>query len=439
VTGLPQIEDRSSIARSEPETADSWTLPIRLGWFSKLSGSERRTWFACFGGLGLDAMDSQAYALAIPALLVALHLTKTQAGTFATASLIGSGAGGWFFGWAADRYGRIRMFQLSIIVVALATFSSAFATTYWHLVVARTIQGIGYGGEAAIGAVLISETIRPSLRGRATASVQSGYAVGYALAVGFMAVVFNLVREAIAWRILFALGILPVLFLFYVRSNVSEPALYVAAEKSRSARPGFSVSPIFQMPLLTRTVIATVLSTGIFGGAYILITWLPTYMRTVLHLSVTTTAGYLLLNITGSFLGPIIYGNVSDKIGRRRSFVLFLVLQAVAVGIYTLAPIALSAIFLMGFLVGTLQGALGSSMLPAFAELYPTVARGHGQGFCLSIGRGMASLLPAGVGFATKFIPLGKAMGGFAVASYFLAIVAALLLPETAGKDLSEA
>ena len=431
-----------------PEQSREAVLPVPihperekspLGWLGRLNQSERHTWLASFGGLALDAMDSQAYALAIPSLLIALHLSTAQAGTFATAALVGSGIGGWFFGLLADRYGRIRMLQIAIAVVAVSTFSSAFATQFWHLLVARSFQGIGYGGEAAVGAVLMSEVIRPGLRGRVTASVQSGYAVGYAIAVGFMALVFHLVKEDLAWRVLFALGILPVFFLLYIRRYVPESPLFEQGQNKPVAsrlKPNFG--EIFRPPLLGRTVVATLLATAIFGAAYVQITWLPTYLRTVLHLKVTTTAGYLFLNILGSFVGPLLLGPLSDRIGRRWSLILFLVSQAFAVGIYTLAPITHNAAFFLGFLVGVLQGGLGSSMLPAYAEIFPTHARGHGQGFCLSVGRGLGSLVPTAVGVLAKTIPLGKAMGVCAIGSYLLAMIATMFFPETVGKNLQE-
>jgi MFS family permease len=410
---------------------------VFLGWFGRLTYAERHAWFASFGGLGLDAMNQQAYALVLPSLILVMHLSTAQAGTFATAALIGGGVGGWAFGRLADLFGRIRMLQLTILLVAVSTFLSAFATTFWQLLVARSFQGIGYGGEAAVGAVLTSEMIRPLLRGRVTASVQSGYAIGYAIAVGFMALAFHLYSEVVAWRVLFALGILPIFFLLYIRRYVPESKLFEQAKQSSITRPsGSDFGAVFRPPLLQRTAIATMLATAIFGAAYVQITWLPTYLRTVLHLNVTTTAGYLILNILGSFVGPLVLGPISDKIGRRASLVLFLLLQAVAVGVFTMAPITHAIASLLGFVVGLLQGGLASSMLPAFAEIFPTQARGHGQGFCLSVGRGLGSLVPATVGILAKSIHLGRAMGTCAIGSYLIAMAATFYFPETAGRSL---
>jgi sugar phosphate permease len=250
-----------------------------------------------------------------------------------------------------------------------------------------------------------------------------------------MALIFHFVKEDLAWRVLFALGILPLFFLFYIRRYVPESPLYVRVKNSPGQRsPSFD--EIFRPPLLGRTVVATALAIAIFGAAYVQITWLPTYLRMELHLKVTTTAGYLFLNILGSFVGPLLLGPLSDRIGRRASIILFLVLQAIAVGVYTMAPIKHATVFLLGFIVGALQGGLASSMLPLYAELFPTHARGHGQGFCLSIGRGAGSFVPTAVGILAKTFPLGKAMGACAIGAYTLGVVAALSFPETLGKDL---
>jgi sugar phosphate permease len=178
------------------------------------------------------------------------------------------------------------------------------------------------------------------------------------------------------------------------------------------------------------------MSTGIFGGAYVMITWLPTYLRTALNLTVTTSAGYLAMNILGSLVGPLLYGWVSDRTGRRPAFMIFLVAQAINVGIYLLAPIGAGTTIILSFFLGAFQGALASGMLPTFAELFPTDIRASGQGFCLGGGRGFGSIVPATVGMLAATHPLGVSMGACALASYGLAFLAAIALPETSGADL---
>jgi predicted MFS family arabinose efflux permease len=240
-----------------------------------------------------------------------------------------------------------------------------------------------------------------------------------------------------AWRVFFGIGLLPALFVLFVQRFVPESTLYVELHKPKAAKAAQSnFWEIFVPPHLKNTITATVLSTGILGGAYVLITWLPTYLRTVLHLRVSSTAGYLALNILGSFVGPFAYGFLSDWIGRRKSFMTFLCCQAANVAIYMFAPIGAATTMVLGFFLGALQGGLASGMLPSFSELFPTRIRASGQGFSLSGGRGFGAVVPAMVGVLAATKPLGQAMGVCALSAYAVALVAAYLLRETKGADL---
>lgn len=408
---------------------------MRFGWYSELDPVERRTYWACFAGFGLDSMDSTIYALVIPALIATIGLTRPEAGYLATAALVGSAIGGWGAGILADRVGRVRILQLTIFWVAICTLAAAFASGFNTLFAIRFLQGLGYGGEAAVGGVLISEVVRPALRGRVAASIQSSYAVGYAISVALLPVISSLFPEEIGWRVFFAIGIIPAFLVFFIRRLVPESGVYRQTKAKGAETP--PIWEIFKGAHLRRTLAAVIMSTGIFGGAYTMITWLPTYLRTALNLTVTTSAGYLAMNILGSLVGPLCYGWLSDRIGRRPAFMTFLVLQSINAGIYLLAPIGANTTIVLSFFLGAFQGALASGMLPTFAELFPTNIRAGGQGFCLSGGRGFGSVVPATVGMLAATHPLGLAMGACALVSYAVAFLAAIALPETSGTDLS--
>jgi MFS family permease len=359
-------------------------MHMRLGWYSDLTSTEKRTYWACFGGFTLDSMDATIFALMMPVLMTVLSLSKSDAGLLGSVSLIGSALGGWGAGMLADRYGRIKVMQGTVLWVACFTCMGAFCTGFWTFLPVRFLQGIGYGGEAVVGAVLISEAIKPALRGRVAASVQSGYAVGYAISLATMPVLFNFLPEDVAWRAFFAIGLLPALLIWFIRRLVPESAAFT---QTRHAAKRVDVRAIFAAEHRRVTIISTVLASGIFGGAYIMITWLPTLMRTVLNLPIASTSGYLAVNIVGSLLGPFIYGRLSDRIGRGRAFMLFLVCQALVVSVYMFANISMSAILALGLLLGAFQGGLASGLPLAFSELYPTRMRANGAGFCTSFGR----------------------------------------------------
>ena len=410
---------------------------MRLGWYSDLLASERRTFWACFAGLGLDSMDTTIFSLVLPTLIALLGISHPEAGILGSAYLVGSAVGGWGGGIIADRIGRVRTLQAMILLVAIFTCLSAFSSNFWQLLIARFLQGAGFGGESAIGGVLISEVIRSHLRGRVAATVQSGYAVGYAISVLAFPIVYALAPQDLAWRIFLVLGLLPTLLVFIIRRLVGEPEIFVETRKAMKQQDTApSIAAIFAPQYLRTTITCLMLSTGVLGGAYVMITWLPTYLQSALGMPVTKTAGFLFVNILGSLAGPVAYGILSDRFGRRRAFVAFLICQAINAAIYMFFPISPSMILILGFFIGAFQGGLASGLVPSFSELYPTELRANGSSFCASVGRGVAAIVPGMVGILSVQMTLPVAMGACAIASYVVGIIAALLLRDRTGIDL---
>jgi len=409
-----------------------------MEWYGQMKQQERRAFWACFGGWALDAMDVQMYAVVVPTLIALWGMTKGQAGLVGTVALIVSSIGGWIAGILADRYGRVRVLQITILWFSLFTFLSGLTNSYNQLLIARALQGLGFGGEWAAGAVLIAETVQARYRGKAVAAVQSGWSVGYGTAALLFTIFFNLFPAQQAWRYLFFAGLLPAVLVFFVRRFVKEPEIYVATRrKIEAGAQAPRTWEIFLPPTGVTTILSTLLVMGILGGNYNILTWLPTYLRTVRHLSITNTGAFLLVNIAGSFFGYIIGGYIADIIGRRLSFMLFACAATITVIVYMFAAVNNTMILVLGFPLGFFPSALNAGVGAFLSELFPTRIRGTAQGFAYNAGRGIGGFFPALVGRFGDQFPLGQVIGTVATVAYSLVIVAALLLPETKAKELA--
>jgi MFS family permease len=439
----------------------------RRYWLTRLDGEERATLIATFAGWMLDGMDVMVYSFVLPALILLWHISTAEAGWLGTSALLLSSLGGWMAGLAADRWGRVRVLQLTIVWFAVFTFLSGFTSSFDQLLVVRGLQGLGFGGEWAVGSVLIGERIRAEFRGRAVGTTQAGWAVGWGIAAVFYAIAFKVLPADYAWRAMFWVGLLPALLAFWIQRHVREPEIF---ERSRVRAVGevpprfpnardlhptnenlFVGTPglghpvrlpghflkIFSGPLLRTTLLASVVALGAQGGYYAVNTFLPLYLRGR-GLSVISTGAYLLIVIAGSFAGYLTSAHLTDRIGRRASLMVFAAGSFVAIAAYMVLPVGNLATLLLGFPLGFFPSGSFSPMGSFFTELFPTSLRGSGQGFSYNFGRAVGALFPTLVGYFSARMALGTAIAVFAGAAYAVMVAAVLLLPETRFRELAE-
>ena len=406
-------------------------------WLTQLNPKERSTLVATFAGWMLDGLDVMVYSFVLPSLIVLWHIGKGQAGLLGTSALLFSSAGGWLAGLAADRYGRVRVLQLTIVWFAFFTFLSGFSQGFNQLFVLRGLQGLGFGGEWAVGSVLIGEAIRTKYRGRAVGTVQGGWAIGWGMAAGFFTVFSLWLPPDMAWRAMFWIGLAPAALAIYVRKHVSESSTFTDSRAGRGRVAPLEFLQIFSPGMLRTTLLASLVALGAQGGYYAINTWLPLYLQSR-HLSVVHTGGYFLVVIAGSFAGYLTSAHLADRLGRKRTLVLFAACAVGTVLLYTLLPISDRATLLLGFPLGFFPSGAFSPMGAFFSELFPTTMRGSGQGFSYNLGRGVGALFPALVGYVSAQVKLGEAIAIFAASAYLVMVLAVLLLPETRGADLED-
>ncbi|MGX1565350.1 MFS transporter [Streptomyces sp. NPDC055506] len=420
---------------TRPDAAERTADDGAFGWLRALGPRGRRAFAGAFGGYALDSYDYFTLPLSMVALSAYFGLNSGQTGLFTTVTLVVSAIGGALAGVLADRIGRVKALMITVITYAVFTVACGFAPNYETLLVFRALQGLGFGGEWAVGAILVAEYASAKNRGRTLGAIQSSWAVGWGLAVIVYTLVFSVAGDDLAWRIMFWTGALPALLVVWLRRSVQD-APEAAAAREQSAEKG-SFKAIFKPGLLRVTLFSVLLSTGVQGGYYTLATWVPTYLKSERELSVVGTGGYLTFLISGAFIGYLTGGYLTDKLGRRRNIWLFALLSAICILAYANIPSGANTLLLvLGFPLGFCMSAIFSGFGSYLSELYPTAVRGTGQGFTYNTGRAVGAVFPTMVGFLADSWGVGGALV-FGAIGYGLAALALLGLPETRGKELT--
>src|ERR1700693_4205382 len=370
-----------------------------LAWLRDLPSRERRTMLACWGGGPLDGFDQQLYSYVVPTVIAVWGMSTGAAGTIGTVTVVTSSFGGWFAGALADRFGRVRVLQIAILWYSFFTFLCGLAQNFDQLFVLRALHGIGFGGEWAAGSVLMGEVIRDKYRGRGVGFVQTGAAVGPGAAALVYAGLYAVLPEAIAWRALFAVGILPALLVLWIRRSIPESEAF-EERRNEGARPGIAhLLSAFRGQYLWLTIKVSLMGMGAQGGVWAINFWMPTYLRTVRHLSATGTGLFVAVQACGALIGFLIGAYLADAIGRKWTFMISAVATIIMVLVYLYVPIGDTGLLLLGIPLNAAILMKFAPMGPFITELYPTAIRGIGQGFCYNAGLGIRSVVITDVVF----------------------------------------
>jgi MFS family permease len=407
---------------------------MAVKWWREADTAARRALIAGMFGWMLDAFDVMLFALVLPYVTADLGLTKGEGGVLGSVMLIAAAIGGVWFGWIADRFGRTRGLMLSVALYSVFTFACGFAGSLWQFLIFRTFLGFGMGGVWTCGAALVSESWPSHSRGKALGFMQSGWAIGYAAAV----LVSGYVQPRFGWRAVFFLGILPAFFTLWVQRRVSEPAIWMESRRKKAAAPGFSA--IFTSGIGGLTVILTLMNTCTLFAWWGFNLWLPSYLKSPVAqggaaLSGATTTGYLFVMQAGMWVGYVTYGVISDRIGRKTAYVMYLLTAAVLLAVYVTVRNP-TLLLVLGPCVAFAATGYFSGFGGVTAEIYPTSIRATAQGFTYNIGRLVSAAAPYLVGTLADTRGFGQALL-VCSAAFVLAAVMWIWIPETKGRALT--
>ena len=392
---------------------------------------------ACFGGWALDAFDVQMYSFVIPTVIALWSLSRGEAGLIGTVTLLISSLGGWFSGTLADRFGRVRMLQITILWYSVFTFLCAFAQNFEQLFILRALHGFGFGGEWAAGAVLMGEVIRDKYRGRGVGIVQTGWAVGWGASALVYTALYAFLPEAIAWRALFAIGLLPAVFVFWIRRHIDEPEILSRcppdAARGRVSPPVLGVSRAASVDHGQGLA-----DGGRRAGRRLCARDLDADLSAHRARLVADQHRRLSAGPDPRRLGGLPDRRLSERRDRPQMDLHVVGHRLVGmVLIFMLVPMNNEALFFLGIPLNIVLLMKFPPMGPFMTELYPTEVRGTAQGFCYNAGRAIGSFFPTMVGFLSQVISLGAAIAALSGFAFGMMILMLLLLPETRGRSLA--
>jgi MFS family permease len=418
-----------------------------------LSDSEKPGWqhykilVLSWAGWTFDFYDLMLYSFLLIPIGKELHLSRVELSWVLGASLTATALGGVFFGLLADRVGRKVVLSWTIATYSVGAFLCGFSSSLATLLVFRIVTGIGVGGEWATGQTYIAETFPARMRGRIGALMQTGAPFGIAVA----AVVNAVLQPLIGWRGCFWVSILPALLVVMIRRSMHESDMW--AERQRLKQAGELSSREMEMERKSRLIalltgpyrkyfyLALVLATLDLSAYWFTYSWLPGYLQSERHLSITKSSLWILVLQTGGVLGYISFGWVADWLGRRPAYSIYGALWAAGMLMITTfwsAVVAVPAVILgFMFLTGIGTGMFGGYG-PLFGELFPTGLRSTAMGTAFNVGRGVQLLTPVIIAeVATRY----GLSGGLSLAAFFALACGAWIwtFPETKGKKLQAA
>jgi MFS family permease len=362
-----------------------------------------------------------------------LHLSQAAQSWLLGAGLGASGLGGLGAGALADRFGKRRLLAVTVLVYSIGSLICGLAPSAGVFFAGRVVQGLGIGGEWAIGHGMLAEAVAPGIRGRAAAALQIGEPVGVAIA----AIVGYLVLPRVGWRAVLIGSSATALLAVAIRASAhlpqragqSKPARSLAVDLRAAARvPGLG----------RRFVAAWVLGVFKLGTYWSCYTWLPTFLSSGMHQSVGRSLTWMVTAQVGQLGGMVTFGVVSDRLGRRPAFAFYSLLTAAAVGTLAFGWSALllhparfwSVMFALGVGSGCTAG-FGALL----AELFPAEIRGTAMGATYNLARAAQLATPFVVGLAVARQGLA---GGLGVPCVLALATASWVwtLPETRGIPL---
>jgi MFS family permease len=442
-------------------------------WYHGISAQHWAVLAIASAGWVFDVYEGQLFTIFKTPMLAELVGRNAQAiewqGNIGLAAfLLGGAAGGLLFGVLGDRFGRVRILSVTILVYSVFSALTALAHSAASVHLLRFLVALGAGGEWAVAAALVAETFPVQSRAVASGIFHASSVLGSALA-SLTGVVFV---GAGAWRLGFVLGLAPALLVLWIRLSMAEPKRWRQAQEravdrenperaieagdSRSAslaEPAWPATPApmgdlgelwGRDPWRTRALLGLGLATVGLATYWGIFAWSPELVREVIGASGTdlnrqaaASFAYMVMNFTGGLLGLLCFAPLASWRGRKFAFAVYHFGAAItAPAAFLWAASYAQAVGLLCLMAFFVLG-MHAGYAIYFPELFPTRLRATGASACFNLGRvlGAGALLIRGsLGASLGLRWAVVVMSGF----FWLGLVILRFAPETKGSELPE-
>ena len=351
------------------------------------------------------------------------------------------------FGSYADRHGRKGAMVIAVIGVGVATAAFGVLPTVEMVgvtapilfLILRLIQGVFVGGVVASTHTIATETIPARWRGTASGFIGGGGAGIGALIASVTYYITSSVFPGAAfatwgWRFMFFAGILSSVLGFFIFNALEESPLWQQLDRSEVSEPA-PLRTLSSQPYLNTFLVNLLITVGGGVGYYLTSGYMPTFLRVVLKIPAAATSAMLIAGSLVTIVAAISVGALSDWIGRKKTYLLFGVLNVILLPMFYLALAyqrTMGAVWAYSLAIAFLGNAAYAPTLIFLNERFPTALRASGTGLSWNVGFAIGGLMPTFVSLASGSVEgLPAALAIFLAGGFIIYLIGAIVIPET--------
>ena len=367
-------------------------------------------------GLGMQSCSTMLFSYVLTSIIADFAISSTAGGAISTITNLGMLAGGIIFGTLADKYGRVKIFAITVAIFSIATGLTACSTSITAIYVLRFLVGVGGGGEYGVIMSIIADSFAEGKRGRITSFVTIAGQLGSIIA----AIGAALIIPTFGWRGLFVFGALPIFLAVFILWKLPESEAWKAVKKESVTKKS-GIRDLFTEGRAFTTIRLTIMAIVQVAGYFGLMNWLPSILQNKAGLSISGSSIWMIATIIGMSLGMLVFGQIMDKIGAKTAYASFLIASAIAVFAYSFADSAM-LILVGGAIVGFFANGMNAGYGAIVGNLYPTHIRATANNIIFNIGRAIGGFSSIAIGFFLDNYSLTVAMA-FLTVLYCISLI----------------